>query len=67
MTVEAGGKSYTQVHDGVSGYLSHSVIPLYFGLGEAGSVERVTVQWPSGKKQVVEEATVNALLTVTEE
>ena len=67
VTVEAGGNSYTQVHDGVSGYLSHSVIPLYFGLGEAGSVERVTVQWPSGRKQVVEDATVNALLTVTEE
>jgi len=67
VTVEAGGNSYTQVHDGVSGYLSHSVIPLYFGLGEAGSVERVTVQWPSGKKQVAEDATVNALLTVTEE
>ena len=37
--VVAGGKTYTQVHDGVSGYLSHSVVPLYFGLGEAESVE----------------------------
>lgn len=67
VSVTAGGKSYTQVHDGVSGYLSHSILPLYFGLGEAGKVERVTIKWPSGAEQVVSEPPVNAVVKVVEE
>jgi hypothetical protein len=51
--VTAGGKTYTQLHDGASGYLSHSILPLYFGLGGAARVDRVEVLWPSGRKQTV--------------
>jgi hypothetical protein len=51
--VTAGGTTYTKVMDGNSGYLSHSVYPLYFGLGSAESVERIEVLWPSGKSQVL--------------
>ncbi len=51
--VTAGGKIYTKVFDGNSGYLSHSLYPLYFGLGAATAVDRIEVQWPSGKKQIV--------------
>ena len=51
--VTAGGKTYTQLHDGASGYLSHSILPLYFGLGDAARVDRVEVLWPSGRKQTV--------------
>ncbi len=53
VTVETGAHSYTKVHDGQSGYLSQSLIPLYFGLDGADSVDRIEVAWPSGKKQVV--------------
>jgi cytochrome oxidase Cu insertion factor (SCO1/SenC/PrrC family) len=53
VTVRAGGRSFAKVHDGVSGYLSHSLIPLYFGLGPADNVTEVLVEWPSGKRQVV--------------
>ena len=51
--VTAGGLSYTKVMDGNSGYLSHSVYPLYFGLGTAEAVDSIEVTWPSGKKQTV--------------
>ena len=51
--VEAGGKRYKKVNDGQSGYLTQSDFPLYFGLGEASSVDRITVQWPSGEEQTV--------------
>jgi hypothetical protein len=51
--VTAGGSSYTKVFDGNSGYLSHSLYPLYFGLGAAESVDRIEILWPSGKKQTV--------------
>lgn len=53
VTVTAGGRSMTKVMDGNSGYLSHSVYPLYFGLGTAQAVDRVEVRWPSGKRQTV--------------
>ena len=47
--VTAGGSTYTKVFDGNSGYLSHSLYPLYFGLGAAESVDGIEVLWPSGK------------------
>ena len=43
----------TKVFDGNSGYLSHSLIPLYFGLGAAESVDSIEVRWPNGKTQTV--------------
>ena len=65
--VQAGGKTYTKYHDGKSGYLSQSLIPLYFGLGEATNVERVEVLWPSGIRQVLTNGiAVNSLLKITE-
>ena len=51
--VYAAGKTYTKYNDGKSGYLAQSVLPLYFGLGEATQIDRVEVDWPSGQKQVV--------------
>src|SRR5204863_166621 len=39
--VTAGGKVVTQWNDGKSGYLSQSVLPLYFGLGDLTKVDRV--------------------------
>jgi hypothetical protein len=50
--VHAGGRVYTKYHDGKSGYLSQSALPLYFGLGDAERIERIEVDWPSGRKQV---------------
>jgi len=51
--VSAGGSTYTKVADGSSGYLSHSLQPLYFGLGNADAVQRIEVRWPSGKTQTI--------------
>jgi enediyne biosynthesis protein E4 len=65
--VTAGGTTYTQVMDGSSGYLSHSLMPLYFGLGPAGSVDRIEVAWPSGKRQTVAAPIkINSLIAVRE-
>ncbi|HET7220100.1 MAG TPA: CRTAC1 family protein [Vicinamibacterales bacterium] len=65
--VTAGKSTYTKVMDGNSGYLSHSVYPLYFGLGAAASVESIEVTWPSGKKQTVAQPIkINSTIDVRE-
>ncbi|MFN0054125.1 MAG: FG-GAP-like repeat-containing protein [Planctomycetales bacterium] len=50
--ITAGGRTQTQLHDGQSGYLSQSALPLYFGLGEADSIDQITIQWPGGARDV---------------
>jgi len=46
-------QTYTRYNDGKSGYLSQSVLPLYFGLGDSSKIDRIEVDWPSGRKQVI--------------
>ena len=65
--VTSGGRTLTKYNDGKSGYLSQSSLPLYFGLGDAQKVDRVEVDWPSGRKQVItQDLRVNDVLRITE-
>jgi hypothetical protein len=65
--VTAGGRTYTKAHDGKSGYLSQSLYPLYFGLDDATSVDRIEVAWPSGKTQTeAGPIRANSLIEITE-
>ncbi|MGH9793237.1 MAG: CRTAC1 family protein [Candidatus Acidiferrales bacterium] len=64
--VRAGGRTYTKYHDGKSGYLSHSALPLYFGLGDAEKIESLEVIWPSGKAQTAKPIQVNQTLRIVE-
>ncbi len=54
VSVCADGQCLLRLNDGKSGYLSQSSVPLYFGLGEASSVDRIVVRWPSGDQQTLE-------------
>ena len=68
VTVISGNQTYTKVNDGKSGYLSQSLLPLYFGLDEAETVDKIEVLWPSGQKQVVSAPIkINSLIEIREE
>jgi len=65
--VRAGSKTFTRYHDGKSGYLAQSSIPLYFGLAEAEKADTIEVIWPSGAKQIqTENIIVNGSVTISE-
>ncbi|HEY6928235.1 MAG TPA: CRTAC1 family protein, partial [Thermoanaerobaculia bacterium] len=65
--VSAGGRVFTKYNDGKSGYLSQSSLPLYFGLGDARSVDRIEVSWPSGKRSQLDKGiAINKTLEITE-
>ncbi len=67
VSVVSGGRTYTRYHDGKSGYLSQSLQPLYFGLGNFGRVDWIEVRWPSGRVQRLSDGfTVNSTVTITE-
>jgi hypothetical protein len=67
VSISAGSMKITKIQDGKSGYLSQSVLPLYFGLGEAKRVETIQVLWPSGQKQTVSNPRLNSTLEIVEE
>jgi enediyne biosynthesis protein E4 len=65
--VHVGDRVLTKYNDGKSGYLSQSVLPLYFGLGDAKTIDRIEVNWPSGRKQMLtKDLHVNRTLEITE-
>jgi hypothetical protein len=47
----AGGRTWLRFVDGGNGFASQSSKRLHFGLGSAGSIEKVEVLWPSGARQ----------------
>ena len=65
--VTVGSNTYTKVMDGQSGYLSQSVYPLYFGLHDASTVDRIEVDWPSRKRSVLPGPIKSNQLLVIEE
>jgi hypothetical protein len=64
--VVAGGLTqFDEVRSGGS-YLSSPDLRVHFGLGAATRVDRIEIAWPSGERDVIENATADRILTVTE-
>ncbi len=60
-------RTYMKYNDGKSGYLSQSSLPLWFGLGEDTSVNRIEINWPAGRRQVVtQDLGINRVLHLKE-
>ena len=49
-----------------SSYLSQSQLAPTFGLGAAAGVERVEVEWPSGRKDALSNVRANQTITIQE-
>lgn len=64
--VLAGGKQQRHERTAGSGYLSQDDPRVHFGLGAATKVERLTVTWPSGTRQVLENVAADRVVTVQE-
>jgi hypothetical protein len=66
ISITAGKKSQIAQKRTTAGYLSQNDPRLHFGLGKAEMVEKIEIQWPSGKLQVIENTRANQILKVIE-
>ncbi|MFZ0936031.1 MAG: CRTAC1 family protein [Bryobacteraceae bacterium] len=64
--VEAGGVKQRAERVASSGYLSQDDWRLHFGLGAATKADKITVLWPSGIRQVLENIPAGQVFTITE-
>jgi hypothetical protein len=64
--IESGDLKQRRVVDGGSGFASQNDRRLHFGLGSHEWVDRVTINWPSGTKQILSRPPIDRFMTVTE-
>jgi enediyne biosynthesis protein E4 len=66
VTLVAGGRTQMAERVAGSGYLSQDDGRLHFGLGNATRVEKLTIDWPSGRQQVLQNIVIDKIITVEE-
>src|SRR6185295_880718 len=64
--LEAGGTRQVREVSNVASYESSNDVRVHFGLAHAAVVDRLTVYWPSGKVQVLQQVTINQQLIIDE-
>lgn len=57
---------FVRYHNPISGFLSSNDSRLHVGIGDAKQIEQITVRWPSGKTQRLEDLPANHLISVHE-
>ncbi len=62
----AGGVTQYREINPYGSYLSTSDMRLYIGLGTESSAQRLEIEWPRGKKQVLENVTADQMLELDE-
>ncbi len=61
------GKQQVQAVSGGDGYASQRQRRLHFGLGKSKEIDKVVIQWPSGKTQTIEHPEADQVHTIQEE
>jgi predicted Zn-dependent protease len=64
--LSAGGRTQQWLARTGSSYLSQSQTSPVFGLGDAKTVDRLVVRWPSGREQIVDVPRIDSPLPVIE-
>jgi enediyne biosynthesis protein E4 len=62
----AGGRTQIAERVAGSGYLSQDDGRVHFGLGNAAKVDKLTIHWPSGRDQIVQNVGLDQVITVEE-
>jgi hypothetical protein len=62
----SGGRKQIAERIAGSGYLSQDDGRVHFGIGSAAKADKLTIRWPSGREQVLENLAVDRVLTVEE-
>lgn len=65
VSAEANGRSFYRINDGIH-YLGQSKRPVHFGLGDATTIDRLTVKWPLGLEQQFTNIAANRTIAITE-
>jgi hypothetical protein len=66
LELQSGGRKQIAERIAGSGYLSQDDGRVHFGLGSATKADKLTIHWPSGQEQVLENLAVDRVLTVEE-
>jgi hypothetical protein len=64
--IVSGGRKQIAERVAGAGYLSQNDGRIHFGLGAASKIDKLTVNWPSGRVQVLENLTADRVVTVEE-
>ncbi|EDN72503.1 Integrin alpha chain [Beggiatoa sp. SS] len=64
--IKTGGLVQMRHIASYSNISAQNTFPVAFGLGKHATVDTITIKWPSGIEQVLENVAVDQLLTVTE-
>ena len=66
VTAQAAGATWIGEVSPASSYLSSSDPRIHFGLGELTALETVTIRWPSGKVEVMQDVPADQIVRVVE-
>ena len=66
VTLTAGGRTQHRHQGGGAHSFSQDQQRIHFGIGSQTQIERVTINWPSGVRQTLEQPAIDQLLTVRE-
>jgi enediyne biosynthesis protein E4 len=66
LRIETAAGVQTRAMASARGYLSTSEPVAHFGLGAINQIDRLTIHWPSGRVQVLENLAANQRYTITE-
>jgi hypothetical protein len=66
LTATVGGRSLVRELYPANSFMSQAPAMVHFGLGDAPTVERLVIRWPSGKIQELRQLSANRHIVITE-